>query len=214
MRHPLLPSLLLAIAALLTAAQTAAQAAPTEPAPGRAKASDGDARQVLGATIPRLTIEPAELPFSLCFHQFQQATAPRCAAHEGALDLDFAVAPEVQLVAIDFPGQLADVRVRLFDEAHRLVPSRDRLVASGEQTSYQLLPDAPLSPGSRYFLRIDGLTGALPTAADGTTYRDARIAFVTAGEKSLQSAPSPQKQKNKSPKNKKKKSPKHRRQRL
>lgn len=166
-----------------------------------AELADGQSRQVLGEAIQRLTVEPRDLPFSLCFHQTSARRAPlpaepstgaRCVDATGSLNLDVSVAPNA-FMTIELP-RLADVRIRLFDEAHRLVPSRDWLAIKASQTRYLLMPEAELIPGTKYFLRVDGLVDALPTANDGTTYRNTRISFLTSGEKPPQKSPSKTKQ--------------------
>lgn len=163
--------------------------------------SPDGSRQVLEEVIPRMSIEPIDLPFSLCFHptkknQASSAMEPppglSCVEETGALNLDFPVAP-ASFITMTLP-RLADVRVRLFDESHRLVPSRDRLSADALQTHYLLVPETPLISGTKYFLRVDGLVDSLPAAADGTTYRNTRISFMTSGEKPPLSSPPKTKQ--------------------
>lgn len=78
--------------------------------------------------------------------------------------------------------RMADVRVQLFDESDRAVPSNDRLKV-GPKTRYLLRPAEALDSGSKYTLIVDGLTDALPTDASGVTYELVRVALTTAGEK-------------------------------
>jgi hypothetical protein len=82
---------------------------------------------------------------------------------------------------LTFPS-LTDVRVRLFDEEDRQVPSTDRLEA-GEKIRYLLTPAEALSAGSRYQLLVDGLTSDQPTDRLGQAYDPVRIEILTAGEK-------------------------------
>jgi hypothetical protein len=160
-----------------------------------------DTRQVLGQAIQRLSIEPAQLPFSLCFRQ--PSGAQICTDRQSPSVLE-SVDPGASLT-IELPN-LADVRVRLFDDAHRLVPSSDRFSTDAIRTLYQIVPEAPLTPGSKYSLRVDGLIDSLPTAANGTTYRNTRISFQTSGQKPPKEIVS--KKSNKSKPNNKKKSSK------
>ncbi len=79
--------------------------------------------------------------------------------------------------------RLPDVRVRLFDEADKMVPSTDSLVLSGDTARYVLTPDEPLVTGTRYALLVDGQRGELPTDGNGTTFSDVRVELKTSGEK-------------------------------
>jgi len=77
---------------------------------------------------------------------------------------------------------LADVRVRLFDEDDRAVPSTDHLEL-GQVTRYRLVPSEALVAGSRYKLVVDGLRSDYPTDPAGRGFAIAHIELRTAGEK-------------------------------
>lgn len=79
-------------------------------------------------------------------------------------------------------GAVKDVRVRLFDESDKAVPSTDKLEL-GQSTRYFLAPDELLVPGSGYALVIDGLHAWEPTDAAGKSLQMTRIPLRTAGEK-------------------------------
>lgn len=168
---------------LMTSAST------PDPARPQSSKSENGVRRVLEKTIQCVSIEPLELPFSLCFHwpAGSQSPNPSCVDGTGSLNLDFSIDPDVFLI-LELPV-LADVRIRLFDAFHRLVPSRDRLVVDATRTRYQLMPEVSLTPGSRYFLRVDGLIDSLPTATNGVNYRNTRISFQTSGEKPRKEKP-------------------------
>ena len=87
--------------------------------------------------------------------------------------------------------RLADVRVRLFDEADRVVASQDRLEI-GTRTRYVLVPAEPLVTGSGYTLMVDGLRAELATDDDGGSYEIVRIELRTAGEKPPKEPPKKQ----------------------
>lgn len=116
------------------------------------------------------------------------------AANEG---IDPAARFELEL------GALRDVRVRLFDEADRAVPSTDRL-ERGVATRYSLIPTEPLAPGSGYAFVVDGLEDWDPVDATGAARQPARIGLRTAGEKP---APPPGKAPTKPKKKAKKRGP-------
>jgi hypothetical protein len=99
-------------------------------------------------------------------------------------------------------GDLRDVRVQLFDDDDRAVPSIDRLEI-GRPTRYSLKPNEPLSAGATYALGIDGLRFDDPVDADGGVHQPARLTFRTTGDSNA--APSPGK-----PAKTKKKPKKHR----
>jgi len=88
--------------------------------------------------------------------------------------------PETQF-ELEMP-RMADVRVRLFDESDRIVPSNDRLEI-GSKTRYLLVPAAPLTTGSKYTLVVDGLASELATDVAGVPYAIVRIPLKTVGEK-------------------------------
>ncbi|MGC4113417.1 MAG: hypothetical protein QM765_01840 [Myxococcales bacterium] len=79
-------------------------------------------------------------------------------------------------------GNLKDVRVRLFDEADKAVPSTDKLEL-GQATRYFLAPNEPLTPGSGYALVIDGLKNFEATDSSGKSLEVTRIGMRTLGEK-------------------------------
>lgn len=96
------------------------------------------------------------------------------------------VSPESRF-EVEMP-RLADVRVRLFDEGDRLVPSNDKLELAGQTARYVLVPAEPLITGTRYALIIDGLRGELASDSNGKEFAELRIELKTPGEK-----PQPQK---------------------
>lgn len=85
-------------------------------------------------------------------------------------------------------GALRTVRVRLFDEAEKLVPSDDE-ARTGAAFRYELRPVEPLVAGTRYELRIDGDAGHGPAAPSGLRYLPASVSFTTEGEKPPPPAP-------------------------
>ena len=143
--------------------------------------TNSEPRAVLGQRVERLSVEPQALPLTICFHA-AAGDRSHCVEALGGRDLECPIAPD-SLVELWLPS-LADVRVRLLDESHRLVPSDDRLSSDGVgQSRYLIQPESPLVPGTKHFVRVDGLVDDLPTAIDGAQYRPVRVSFVTSGEK-------------------------------
>ncbi len=79
--------------------------------------------------------------------------------------------------------RLADFRVRLLDEADRAVASTDRAQVFSQRLRYQLVPNEPLTPGSRYALVVDGLRADLATDDHGRAFERVRIELKTSGER-------------------------------
>jgi hypothetical protein len=161
----------LLMAFLLTACPPAVPPGPDAAAPGPDASVPEDA----------VTID-AGPPAPLALTVTARATVPNA-------DAGTALTPEVEtaevapesVFEVELP-HLADVRVRLFDDAERAVPSSDRLEL-GQPTRYRLAPTEPLVPGSRYTLAIDGLKGDLPTDPAGRAYNAVRLPLRTSGEK-------------------------------
>jgi hypothetical protein len=79
--------------------------------------------------------------------------------------------------------RLSDVRVRLFDDVDKLVPSSDRLESREGFTRYNLTPVEALAPGSRYSILLDGQRAEQPTDLDGNAHEVVRLELRTAGQK-------------------------------
>lgn len=75
-----------------------------------------------------------------------------------------------------------DLRLRLFDEAQRLVPGEESAVV-GEGTRATLRPGAPLIPGTTYKLVVDGQAGRELVDAAGERFAPEIFSFRTEGEK-------------------------------
>lgn len=101
-------------------------------------------------------------------------------------------------------GNVKDVRVRLFDEADKAMPSTDKLEL-GLATLYFLSPNELLTPGSAYALVIDGLKNFEATDGTGKSLEVTRIGMRTAGDKPASPASTKSKAKKKTDKKAKKK---------
>jgi hypothetical protein len=74
---------------------------------------------------------------------------------------------------------IADLRVRLVDSAHKLVPV-DETVEVGRGTRYHVVPKEALKAGATYTLVVDGQEGDQPTDVSGDVYLPARFSLVVA----------------------------------
>lgn len=74
---------------------------------------------------------------------------------------------------------LADLRLRLLDPAHKLVPV-DETIEVGRGTRYRVVPKEALKPGTQYTLVVDGQEGDQPTDVSGDAYLPARFTLVVA----------------------------------
>jgi hypothetical protein len=82
---------------------------------------------------------------------------------------------------VELAGRLGDVRLVLVDERDALVPAvSSREVAP--TTRLDLAPAAPLVPGSRYLLRLDGIGSTRPVDGAGRELAPASFALVAAGD--------------------------------
>jgi hypothetical protein len=84
---------------------------------------------------------------------------------------------------LSVPVRVPGLRVRLADASGHAVDSHDQLRLSST-TTYELVPAAPLEPGTAYTLDV-GPNAATQALADdrGRAFSDARVSLVTAGEK-------------------------------
>lgn len=95
--------------------------------------------------------------------------------HQGLLPLE---------VAFELRSDHAfpDLRLRLFDEAGRMVPGEESITV-GEGTRATWRPSAPLIPGTAYKLVVDGQAGQHLVDAGGERFAQGIFSFRTEGEK-------------------------------
>lgn len=75
---------------------------------------------------------------------------------------------------------LPDLRLRLFDEGHRLVPAEE-FIEVGATTRYLLQPKEALRAGAEYSLIADGQESTQPSDASGQSYLPARYTVTILG---------------------------------
>ncbi len=78
---------------------------------------------------------------------------------------------------------LHNYRIRVFDEADRVMISDDEADMSSQGTEYRIFFREPLKPGHRYTLVVDAQTGSSFTDEHGDSQADRRLEFQVAGEK-------------------------------
>lgn len=76
---------------------------------------------------------------------------------------------------------IPDLRFRLFDESHRLVPAEESLEV-GQGTRYRLVPKEALQAGSRYTLVAEGQESGQPSDVSDQSYLPARYSLQIRGE--------------------------------
>lgn len=84
---------------------------------------------------------------------------------------------------VEVPVALREARLALLDADGAMVPAAGGAELGASWTRFHLAPDAPLVPGSRYALQIDGAVERNLKDAAGRAYVPARWSLLTAGEK-------------------------------
>jgi hypothetical protein len=84
---------------------------------------------------------------------------------------------------VEVPVALREARLSLLDGDGAMVPAAGGAELGASWTRFHLAPDAPLQPGSRYALKIDGAVERNPKDASGNAYLPANWSLLTAGEK-------------------------------
>jgi hypothetical protein len=121
-------------------------------------ASAGGVRAGEGASTstptptPTPTHRPEPLPPPVSRAVAVEPAGPAPLARSGETVVDPAATFEIEL-----PARLADVRLVLLDATDAHVPARGTREL-GSTTRLVLAPVAPLAPGSRYVLRLEGVT--------------------------------------------------------
>lgn len=127
---------------------------------------------------------PVEVEANLDEDEETPASSSRLA---GGPDAEDRAPPEAWFL-VRSEHALPQLRVRLFDEAGRMVPTQDEAQV-GQGSRYRLHPSEPLVPGSLYRLVIDSQEGANLRDVDGTVYLPRTLPFRTLGEKPTPTSP-------------------------
>jgi hypothetical protein len=82
---------------------------------------------------------------------------------------------------VELDARVPDARAVLLDAADAIVPSTGEREI-GTATRLTVAPAAPLTPGSRYVLRVEGAATRALHATDGKAYAPVQLAMVAAGD--------------------------------
>ena len=98
-------------------------------------------------------------------------------APDGSALVDPAASFEIRL-----PTAVRGTRVVLLDARDAVVPSNESAEVGGSASRFTLVPMEPLTPGSRFVLRVEGLDSRLVRSVDGRAFEPLVVPFRVAGE--------------------------------
>ncbi len=101
--------------------------------------------------------------------------------------------PPAQALRVRTNMVLTNYRVRLLDEADRVVPSDDQVRAEPDGLLYEIALLEPLKTGFAYALVVDPQTGPELRDALGRSHPEQRLEFKVAGEREKPLPPEPKK---------------------
>lgn len=112
-----------------------------------------------------------------------QAVVPGAAGEPDRLlrDGEAVVSPEARF-AVEAGVPLADARLVLYDGQEALVESEGAAEIGSASSRFTLAPAAPLRPGSRYVLRLEGSQGREVHDLQGRAFRPLSFPLRVAGE--------------------------------
>lgn len=91
--------------------------------------------------------------------------------------------PPLRELLVETSRPLRDWRLRVFDEADRVIVSDDTYEETPEGLRYRFSFPEPLKTGYAYTLMLDAQTGATAVELDGEPIPDQRLLFKIEGEK-------------------------------
>jgi hypothetical protein len=118
---------------------------------------------------------PATFPVSAVLMRLGELSAPL--QTDGTEPVDPASAFEVRS-----PVAFQAARLVLLDSRDAMVPSVAEAEVGPSGSRFVLTPQEPLTPASRYVLRLEGLESRLVRSADGRTFEPMAVPFRVAGE--------------------------------
>jgi hypothetical protein len=95
--------------------------------------------------------------------------------------------PAAMGIASNLP--LRNYRMRVFDDADRVVPSDDQEEDTAQRSEYRIRFSEPLKTGRRYALVVDAQSGDTFSDSSGRAHPDVRMEFQTSGERERSAKP-------------------------
>jgi hypothetical protein len=83
---------------------------------------------------------------------------------------------------VRLPTAVRGARVVLLDARDAVVPSNESAEVGGSTSRFTLVPVEPLTPGSRYVLRVEGLESRMVKSDDGRAFEPLVVPFRVSGE--------------------------------
>jgi hypothetical protein len=171
-----MPTLWLAVLAIVTASSPTVPVLP----PGAPAPTANEALPLPGTPPVSSRSAPGPLPSAITLLREAVALEPAGALVRLGEEPETVIDPAATF-RVELAGSLRDARVLLLDGADAAVPaSATREV--GATTRLTLAPAAPLRPGSRYVLRIDGTTTKELHDGAGVAYGPVSVGLLAAGE--------------------------------
>ena len=104
-------------------------------------------------------------------------------------DTVVAIAPDASALVepaasfeVRLPIAVRGARLVLLDARDAVVPSNESAEVGGSTSRFTLVPMEPLTPGSRYVLRVEGLESRMVKSDDGRAFEPLAVPFRVAGE--------------------------------
>ncbi len=104
-------------------------------------------------------------------------------------DTVVAIAPDASALVepaasfeVRLPIAVRGARLVLLDARDAVVPSNESAEVGGSTSRFTLVPMEPLTPGSRYVLRVEGLESRMVNSDDGRAFEPLAVPFRVAGE--------------------------------
>ncbi|MBS1110012.1 MAG: hypothetical protein H6Q88_2004 [Anaeromyxobacteraceae bacterium] len=83
---------------------------------------------------------------------------------------------------VRLPTAVRGARLVLLDARDAVVPSNESAEVGGSTSRFTLVPMEPLTPASRYVLRVEGLESRLIRSDDGRTFEPLSVPFRVSGD--------------------------------
>lgn len=148
---------------------------PETPGPDAPSGPTGTPAAASPAVPPAFPPPPAVLPVSSVEVRLGETSSPL--ASDGSSLVDPGATFDVRL-----PFAARGARLVLLDARDTLVPSNSDAEVGGSTSRFTLVPMEPLTPASRYVLRLEGLESRMVGSGDGLAFEPLALSFLVAGE--------------------------------